>query len=95
MVAVVDGALAAAISGIAMAAFSGPEMSAAIPVGLIVGIATTAALMWTSVRRGRRVMGTWEARFPTPGTPTETVMGLWGAPSAHPGGEDGDGQARP
>ncbi|HET7703001.1 MAG TPA: hypothetical protein VFK35_06350 [Candidatus Limnocylindrales bacterium] len=67
MVAVIDGALAAAISGIAIAAVVGPAMVVTIPAGLAVGVATTAILTWTSVRRAQRVIGAWQPRFPTPG----------------------------
>mgnify|MGYP000035224193 CR=1 FL=1 len=65
MVAVIDGALAAAICGIAIAAIVGPDMSATIPAAVLAGVATTAILLWTSVRRGNRVVGSWQPRFPT------------------------------
>ena len=65
MVAVVDGALAGAIAGIAIAALEG-GMGMAIPGALAIGAATTGLLFWTSVRRGRRVMGKWRPRFPLP-----------------------------
>lgn len=71
MVAVIDGALAAAISGIAMAAVVGPDMTATIPAAVLAGIATTAILLWTSVRRGNRVVGSWEPRFPMKEPPGE------------------------
>jgi hypothetical protein len=69
MVAVIDGALAAAISGIGISAIGGPGMSSTIPIALVVGVVTTAILMWTTVQRGRRVMATWEERFPIEGPP--------------------------
>jgi hypothetical protein len=75
MVAVIDGALAAAISGIAIAALISPAMIVTIPAGLAVGVATTALLMWTSVRRAQRVIGAWKPRFPTPGG-SGTLPGL-------------------
>jgi hypothetical protein len=65
MVAVVDGALAAGIAGIALAAVIGPNMVATIPVALVIGVLTTWTLMWTTVRRGRRVIAQWETRFPS------------------------------
>jgi hypothetical protein len=93
MVAVIDGALAAAISGIAISAVTGPGMLGTIPVGLVVGTATTAILLWTSVRRGRRVIANWESRFPmddpTIGQPD---FGLRGRRSALGSRKDGDGQ---
>jgi hypothetical protein len=93
MVAVIDGALAAAISGIAISAIVGPGMLSTIPVGLLVGAATTAILMWTSVRRGRRVIGTWEARFPMEGPPGDRAMkGYWGNPLGASSRKDGGGQ---
>jgi len=64
MVAVIDGALAAAICGIAIAAIVGPDMTATIPAAVLAGVATTAILLWTSVRRGNRVVGSWQPRFP-------------------------------
>jgi hypothetical protein len=65
MLAVVDGALAGAIAGLAIAQWSG-GMGSAIPAALVIGIATTGVLFWSSVRRGRRVMGKWRPRFPLP-----------------------------
>ena len=64
MVAVIDGALAGAIAGIAINAMAG--MTPAIPAAIAVGIVTTGLLFLTSVRRGRRVMGRWRPRFPLP-----------------------------
>ncbi|HEX2753826.1 MAG TPA: hypothetical protein VHM48_00085 [Candidatus Limnocylindrales bacterium] len=95
MVAVIDGALAAAISGIGLAAISGPTgMLATIPVGLIVGVVTTTILMWTSVRRGRRVMRGWQSRFPRGGPPERIpMMGYWGERSGADSGKDGGGEA--
>ena len=69
MVAVIDGALAAAIFGIGTAAIIGPDMAATIPVGVVAGVVTTAILLWTSVRRGNRVVGSWQPRFPMKGPP--------------------------
>lgn len=80
MVAVVNGALAAAIVGIALAAIIGPDMTFTIPLGLIVGALTTAIQMWTTVRRGRRVIGGWVSRFPSPGATEAGVGGYWGKP---------------
>lgn len=95
MVAVIDGALAAAISGIALSAVIGPGMLATIPVGLAVGVATTAILMWTSVRRGRRVIGAWRPRFPLPGSSTAPPgLGYWIDPGARGEGEGDAGQPR-
>ena len=65
MVAVVDGALAGAIAGIAIASVTS-GMGTAIPGAVLIGAATTAILFWSSVRRGRRVMGKWRPRFPLP-----------------------------
>jgi hypothetical protein len=65
MVAVVDGALAGAIAGIAISALNA-GMGTAIPIAVVVGAATTVILFWTSVRRGRRVMGEWRPKFPLP-----------------------------
>jgi hypothetical protein len=92
MVAVVNGALAAGIAGIALAAIIGPDMVSTIPVGLVVGIAMTAIQMWTTVRRGRRVMATWESRFPMPGgVEPGGAGGYWGSPkgvaSTEPSGQ--------
>jgi hypothetical protein len=93
MVAVIDGALAAAISGIAISAVTGPGMLGTIPVGLLVGTATTAILMWTSVRRGRRVIANWETRFPMEGpTIGPSYLGFWGRQSSPSGRKDGGGQ---
>jgi hypothetical protein len=93
MVAVIDGALAAAISGIAISAVTGPGMLGTIPVGLLVGTATTAILMWTSVRRGRRVIANWETRFPMEGpTIGKPDFGLWGRQSSPSSRKDGGGQ---
>lgn len=93
MVAVIDGALAAAISGIATAAILGPGMLATIPVALAVGVATTAVLTWTSVRRAQRVIGAWQPRFPTPGgSGTVPGLGYFRETSAERGGEDGGAQ---
>ena len=66
MVAVTDGVLAGAIAGIAASKVFPNAMMAAIPLALIVGIVTLSALMASSVRRGRRVMGSWRPRFPMP-----------------------------
>jgi hypothetical protein len=41
-------------------------MATAIPGAVVIGVATTALLFWSSVRRGRRVMGKWRPRFPLP-----------------------------
>ncbi|HEX3428029.1 MAG TPA: hypothetical protein VHS36_04420 [Candidatus Limnocylindrales bacterium] len=96
MVAVIDGALAAAISGIALSAVIGPGMLASIPVGLVVGTATTAVLLWSSIRRGRRVIGRWKPRFPMDGGDAdEPAHAYWGGPSVVSGGKDRGGQARP
>jgi hypothetical protein len=65
MVAVVDGALAGAIGGIAISSLQA-GMGMAIPGAVTIGVATTALLFWSSVRRGRRVMGKWRPRFPLP-----------------------------
>jgi hypothetical protein len=65
MVAVIDGALAGAIAGI-VAATTSSGMVLAIPIAVLVGAATTGALFSTSVRRGRRVIGSWHPRFPGP-----------------------------
>ncbi|HEY3163894.1 MAG TPA: hypothetical protein VGJ71_06005 [Candidatus Limnocylindrales bacterium] len=65
MVAVVDGALAGAIAGIVFAGLNA-GMGLAIPMAVLVGVATSAILFWTSVRRARRVMGVWRPRFPLP-----------------------------
>jgi hypothetical protein len=65
MVAVVDGVLAGAIAGIVVATLSA-GMMLVIPIAVVVGAATTGVLFSTSVRRGRRVMGGWHPRFPTP-----------------------------
>ena len=78
MVAVVDGAIAAGISGVGIAALIGPHMVATIPVALVVGVATVAILMWSSVLRGRRVMATWESRFPLEGEAGAPPSGLFG-----------------
>jgi hypothetical protein len=78
MVAVVNGALAAAIAGIALAAIVGPDMTSTIPIGLLVGVVLTAIQMWTTVRRGRRVLATWETRFPMPGATIRGAAGYWG-----------------
>jgi hypothetical protein len=93
MVAVIDGALAAAISGIALGVFLGPGMVGTIPVGLVTGAATTAVLMWSSVLRGRRVMATWESRFPMRGSPGRLAGDYWGGPSAIGRRQDGGGDA--
>jgi hypothetical protein len=65
MVAVVDGVLAGAIAGIVVATVSA-GMALAIPIAVVIGAATTGGLFATSVRRGRRVMGSWHPRFPMP-----------------------------
>lgn len=94
MVAVIDGALAAAISGIAISAVVGPGMLGTIPVGLVVGTATTAILMWTSVRRGRRVIANWETRFPMDDPAIgHSGLGFWGRQSAPGSREDRGGQS--
>jgi hypothetical protein len=94
MVAVIDGALAAAISGIAISAVVGPGMLGTIPVGLVVGTATTAILMWTSVRRGRRVVANWETRFPMDDPAIgRSGLGFWGRQSAPGSREDRGGQS--
>jgi hypothetical protein len=80
MVAVVNGALAAAIVGIALAAIAGPNMLSTIPIGLAVGVALIAIQMWTSVRRGRRVIGAWVSRFPSAGADEAGAEGYWGTP---------------
>jgi hypothetical protein len=80
MVAVVNGALAAAIAGIAVAAVVGPHMMSTIPIALVVGAILTAIQMWTTVRRGRRVLATWETRFPMPGATMGGAAGYWGTP---------------
>lgn len=96
MVAVIDGALAAAICGIAISVVIGPAMLATIPVGLAVGVATTATLMWTSVRRGRRVIAAWRPRFPLPGSSASPPgLGYWIDRSGDAGrSEDGRGEPR-
>jgi hypothetical protein len=91
MVAVIDGALAAAISGIAISAIGGPGMIATIPVALVVGIVTIAILMWSTVLRGRRVMAGWESRFPTAGSGERRADASWD-PSGRRGGQDGGRQ---
>jgi hypothetical protein len=94
MVAVIDGALAAAISGIALSVVTGPGMLATIPVALVVGVATTAVLMWTSVRRGRRVLASLETRFPIGGRRDDaSSQSYWGGPSAIRSRKDGGGQS--
>jgi hypothetical protein len=93
MVAVIDGALAAAISGIALGVFLGPGMLGTIPFGLVVGTATTAVLMWSSVLRGRRVLASWETRFPIHGSASRMAGSYWGGPSAIGRREDGGGDA--
>ena len=65
MVAVVDGALAGSIAGLVVASLSA-GMTMAIPAALLVGVLTTGTLFFSSVRRGRRVMGKWRPRFPLP-----------------------------
>jgi hypothetical protein len=70
MVAVIDAVLAGAIAGIAIPKLL-PEsmtqpMMLTIPIAVIVGVLTLATLLWSSVRRGRRVMGSWRPRFPMP-----------------------------
>jgi hypothetical protein len=83
MVAVIDGALAAAISGIALSVVTGPGMLATIPLALVVGVATTTLLLWTSARRGRRVHAGLEIRFPWDGHRDDpSAQGYWGGPSA-------------
>ena len=64
MVAVIDGALAGAIAGIAINSMAG--MTPAIPAAIAIGAVTTGLLFLSSVRRGRRVMGHWRPRFPLP-----------------------------
>ena len=70
MVAVIDAVLAGAIAGLAVpklvADSTSSSMMLTIPVAVIVGIVTLAALLYSSVRRGRRVMGSWRPRFPMP-----------------------------
>jgi hypothetical protein len=92
MVAVINGALAAAISGIGFSAIGGPSMMNTIPIGLVVGAVTIAILMWTTVRRGKRVTATWEERFPLEGPPTKPLIDAWGDSSARSGRQDGSGQ---
>ena len=65
MVAVIDGALAGAIAGIVGASVSG-GMASTIAVALVAGVGTTGALFMSSIRRGRRVTGSWRPRFPLP-----------------------------
>jgi hypothetical protein len=84
MVAVVNGALAAAIVGIALGTIVGPNMASTIPLGLAVGVAMIAVQMWTSVRRGRRVIGAWVSRFPSPGADEAHIDGYWGKPRIAP-----------
>lgn len=64
MVAVIDGALAGAIAGIAIHSMAG--MVPAVPAAIATGIGTTGLLFLSSARRGRRVMGQWRPRFPLP-----------------------------
>jgi hypothetical protein len=85
MVAVIDGALAAAISGIAISAVGGPGMSSTIPIALVVGVVTIAILMWSTVLRGRRVTAGWETRFPTGGSSGRSAPGP-SVPSGRRGG---------
>jgi hypothetical protein len=89
MVAVVNGALAAGIVGIGLAALQGPDMISTIPIGLVVGVLTIALQMWSSVRRGRRVIGTWVSRFPSPGTDVNDFEAYWVRPRSEPLDEPG------
>ena len=70
MVAVIDAVLAGAIAGIAVPKLvvdsTSNPMALTIPIAVIVGIVTLAALLYSSVRRARRVMGSWRPRFPMP-----------------------------
>lgn len=92
MVAVIDGALAAAISGIAISAVGGPGMIGTIPIALVAGIATIAILMWSTVLRGRRVTAGWETRFPTAGSGARPAAEGSSGPSGQRGGQDVPGQ---
>jgi hypothetical protein len=66
MVAVTDGVLAGAIAGIAASQLLPNAMAAIIPLAVIVGAAMMGVLFYSSVRRGRRVIGSWRPRFPLP-----------------------------
>ena len=66
MVAVIDGMLAGAIAGLACAKIAPNAIAATIGIAVIVGIAMIGLLFATSVRRGRRVIGSWRSRFPMP-----------------------------
>ena len=84
MVAVVNGVLAAATVGIALATVVGPDMVSTVPIALLIGVLVIAIQMWTSVRRGRRVIGAWVSRFPTPNAADADLDGYWGRPQVEP-----------
>jgi hypothetical protein len=65
MVAVIDGALAGGIAGIVGAALS-HQMTETIGLAVVAGVLTTATLILSSIRRGRRVLSSWRPRFPMP-----------------------------